>query len=172
MAKILGSWSGMRKYLEREMLAESLAGRIRYGCTHYVGMDTDRVFEICVDGKPVKRFSLETLNEWFLATGRASCPHPASIRDYWQDFLRLRQEIPPRERPEFTDDEFCAALETYRNQDIQASISDADPLVRLFAVLDRRLGKRTLVRLREALHEQPEWLREFYLLRLRAEELA
>ena len=30
MAKILGSWSGMRKYLEQEMLAKSLEGRIRW----------------------------------------------------------------------------------------------------------------------------------------------
>lgn len=29
MAKVLGSWSGMRKYLEQEMLAESLAGRVK-----------------------------------------------------------------------------------------------------------------------------------------------
>ena len=33
MGKALGSWSGMRKYLEQEMLADSLLGRIRYGCT-------------------------------------------------------------------------------------------------------------------------------------------
>ena len=39
MGKALGSWSGMRKYLEQEMLADSLHGRIRYGCTSYVGMD-------------------------------------------------------------------------------------------------------------------------------------
>jgi hypothetical protein len=51
MAKILGSWSGMRKYLEQEMIAESLRGRVRYGCTAYVGMDGCRIFEICIDGK-------------------------------------------------------------------------------------------------------------------------
>lgn len=39
MGKILGSQSGMRKYLEQEMLAESLKGRVRYGCTAYPGMD-------------------------------------------------------------------------------------------------------------------------------------
>ena len=39
MRKILGSWSGMRKYLEEDMLARSLRGRVRYGCTRYVGMD-------------------------------------------------------------------------------------------------------------------------------------
>ncbi|MEL7657927.1 MAG: hypothetical protein AAGU75_18695, partial [Bacillota bacterium] len=39
MAKAMGSWSGMRKYLESEMLASALKGRIRYSCTTYVGMD-------------------------------------------------------------------------------------------------------------------------------------
>ena len=34
MRKILGSWSGMRKYLEQDMIAESLKGRIRYGSPH------------------------------------------------------------------------------------------------------------------------------------------
>lgn len=45
MGKILGSWSAMRNYLEDEMIAETLRGRIRYNCTAYVGMDGDRVFE-------------------------------------------------------------------------------------------------------------------------------
>lgn len=39
MSKVLGSWSGMRKYLEKEMLAKSVQGRIRYNCTRYIGMD-------------------------------------------------------------------------------------------------------------------------------------
>lgn len=38
MSKILGSWSATRKYLEKEMLAESLSGRVRYNCTAYPGM--------------------------------------------------------------------------------------------------------------------------------------
>ena len=27
-----GSWSGMRRYLEQDMLAEPLRGRVRYNC--------------------------------------------------------------------------------------------------------------------------------------------
>jgi hypothetical protein len=69
MSKILGSWSGMRKYLEEEMLAESLQGRVRYGCTAYVGMDGCRIFEICIDGKQIKRFSWETVNSYFIDNG-------------------------------------------------------------------------------------------------------
>ena len=68
MGKILGSWSGMRKYLEQDMLSESLKGRIRYGCTAYVGMDGCHIFEICIDGNQVKRFSWETVNTYFLIT--------------------------------------------------------------------------------------------------------
>jgi len=30
MSKILGSWSAMRRYLEQDMIADSLKGRIRY----------------------------------------------------------------------------------------------------------------------------------------------
>ena len=69
MGKALGSWSGMRKYLEQEMLADSLHGRIRYGCTSYVGMDGCRIFEVCVDGVQVKRFSWETVNTYFINSG-------------------------------------------------------------------------------------------------------
>ena len=58
MGKYEGSWSGMRRYLEHDMLAPCLYGRVRYGCTAYVGMDGSRIFEICIDGRPVKHFSL------------------------------------------------------------------------------------------------------------------
>lgn len=56
-----GSWSGMRKYLEKEMLADSLKGRIRYFCTTYVGMDSCRIFEIRIDDNYKKQFSWDTL---------------------------------------------------------------------------------------------------------------
>lgn len=66
MGKILKSWSGMRKYLEKEMLAESLQGRVRYNCTTYVGMDGCRIFEVFLDGKLFKQFSWETVNSYFI----------------------------------------------------------------------------------------------------------
>lgn len=69
MSKILGSWGGMRKYLEHEMLAECLQGRIRYGCTTYEGMDDCKVFGIYIDGREVKRFSWETVNTYFINNG-------------------------------------------------------------------------------------------------------
>ena len=65
--------------------------------------------------------------------------------------------------------DFRRALEVYRQSPIQASLEAENPLVRMFAVLDRRVGKRTLMKLRETVVQQPAWLAFFYRLRLEAE---
>lgn len=169
MGKILGSWSGMRKYLEQDMLAPALKGRIRYGCTEYVGMDGCHIFEVCIDGEQVKRFSWETVNTYFIKNGYTTNPNPVGVAEYWADFWRLLKEYPPEKRTEYTDEEFCHALEEYRNQDINKSIFSENPIVGMFAISDRRIGKRTLAKIRETLEDRPEWLRRFYLLRLQAE---
>ena len=171
MGKILGSWSGMRKYLEQDMLAKSLQGRIRYGCTAYVGMDGCHIFDICIDGEQVKRFSWETVNTYFIDSGYTKNSNPSGIAEYWAEFWTLLEKYPINQRTEYTDEEFCGALEEYRNQSIQESIYSKNPLVRMFAVLDRRIGKRTLQKIQDTLEDQPEWLRRFYLLRSNAENL-
>lgn len=164
--KILGSWSGMRKYLENEMIAENLRGRVRYNCTSYVGMDGCRVFEIFIDNELVKRFSYETVNSYFIEKKLKKNNEPYGQMEYWADFWKLLNQIPIESRPEHTDFELCEALKEYRNQDIKDSINSENPLVRMFAVLDRRLGKRTLENVKGSVENQPEWLQIFYRLRL------
>lgn len=156
------------KILRKEMLAESLKGRVRYGCTTYVGMDGCRIFEICVDGKQIKRFSWETLNSYFIEQGykEKSC-----IGDYWDEFWTLLDKYPIAERTEYTDNEFCDALEEYRNQDIKESIHSGNPLIQMFAILDRRAGTRTLKRLQDEITNQPVWLQQIYFLRIDAEKM-
>lgn len=170
MSKILGSWSGMRKYLEQEMLAESLHGRIRYGCTTYTGMDDCHIFEICVDGKQIKQFSWETVNSYFVEMGYKENKEQGFLNGYWDGFWELLERYSVNKRTEYTDAEFCDALEQYRNQDIQESIKSDDPLVRMFAILDRRVGKRTLIRIRDEAAEFPLWLQQIYRLRTDAEK--
>lgn len=169
MSKILASWSGMRKYLEQEMLADSLKGRVRYGCTTYVGMDGSHIFEICIDGKQIKRFSWETVNAYFIDNGYTTHKNPSGIGEYWADFWALLDKYSMADRTEYTDEEFASALEKYRNQDIQKSIRSNNPLIRMFAVLDRRIGKRTLAEMKEEIDAQPQWLQQIYALRLSAD---
>lgn len=169
MKKALGSWSGMRKYLEDEMLTPTLRGRVRYNCTRYVGMDNCHVFEVYLDGTLAKRFSWETVNDWLIENERREKGY--GLQDYWSGFFDLLAAVPPESRTAYTDEEFCEALEIYRNQPIADSICAANPIVRMFALLDRRVGKRRLLTLQDALCKDPAWLTRFYALRIEAEKI-
>lgn len=171
MKKAEGSWSGMRQYLEKEMLAPSLRGRVRYNCTAYVGMDGCHIFELYTDGHLTKQFSWETVNSYFIEQGYKSQKDPRGIGDYWKDFWTTLESVPMNERTEYTDNEFADALEMYRNQPIGKSLASDNVLVRMFAVLDRRAGKRSLKKLKGDMENQPEWLKQVLILRLKAEGL-
>lgn len=167
MGKACSSWSGMRNYLEKEMLADALQGRIRYGCTRYVGMDTCHIFEVYVDGIPFKQFSWETVNRYFFHQGYVPEHHPMSIGEYWRHFPGLLAQHPLDTRTEYTDDEFCDALNTYRNSSIRDSVRSRNPIVKMFALLDRRVGQRTLESLAMEMQTAPDWLVRLYQLRLK-----
>lgn len=161
MSKAAGSWSAVRKALEQDLLCEALRGRVRYRCTKYPNTDNQGIFEIFVDGKLVKNFSMESVGRearaLYEGKGRA---------DFWTN---MRCHMEDSDRAEFDDQEFAEALRIYRQSEIQAAVRHENPIVRMFAVLDRRLGKRSLERLREEIENQPDWLRAFYRLRLEAE---
>ena len=170
MGKILGSWSGMRKYLEKEMIADSLKGRVRYESTTYVGMDGCRIFRLFVDNEPIKSFSCETVNTYFIICGYKTNSKPFGITEYWDEYWKLLDRYPLLERTEYTDEEFCDALTMYRNQDIKISIKADNPLIKMFAIFDRRIGKRTLLNIEEQICSCPEWLKKLYKIRMDAEE--
>lgn len=161
----------MRKYLEDEMAAESLRGRIRYNCTTYLGMDGDRAFELYVDGKCLKRFSHETVNSYFIKHGMKTNSDAYGRAEYWDEYWELYEATPIQNREDYTDGEFCAALKKYRESNINDSLSSYDPIVRMFAALDRRVGKRSLEKIKDSLNSQPNWLRMIYELRLEAENV-
>ena len=171
MSKILGSWSGMRKYLEQEMLADCLKKQIRYSCTTYVGMDGCCIIEVFINDVLAKRFSWETVNTFFIENGYKEKSDYYAIIEYWNGFASLLDDVPVSQRTEYTDEEFCEALEKYRNQPVLQSIYSENVLERMFAILDRRIGKRTLRSLKNSINEQPEWLQAFYKLRLSAEAI-
>jgi hypothetical protein len=152
---IEGSWSGMKKYLEQEMLCEALRGRVTYDLTRFrPAGDEGAVFTVSLDGQPVKRFG-------FHLAAKAMRDQGFDIRHAW--------DISFEQRDEYTDDEFAEALKTYRNQPIGTSVDSDNPIIRMFAILDRRVGKRRLERLKDEAAQQPGWLKPLYLARLQAE---
>ena len=79
------------------------------------------------------------------------------------------EQNPIHLRTEYIDKEFAAALNEYRNKSIEVSIHSQNPIIRMFAVLDRRVGKRTIDKLKNEIEQQPLWLQQFYKLRISAE---
>lgn len=154
-----GSWKGMKKYLEQEMLCPALKGRVSFHYEVYPRFGgSSALFSVSLDGERIKAFGLMYALARLEDQGKLEPGH----------YLWF---IPMCERDEYEDYEFSQALREYRQQSIQSSISSDNPLVRMFAILDRRLGKRTLERLKDCVHDQPEWLRRLYEARLTEAQL-
>lgn len=180
----MATWTQTRKNLEENFLCDCLKGRVQYFITRYRGSpDYEGRFCIRVDGK-----------EQFQAN-----PYTYYVKDYYwlENRIKEREGVAPRELDEhfnFTnveqneaveervrqmarEDGVCEFWDVTRNIDeflnmpIAESLNAENPFLRLLAVLDRRVGKRTLQRLATELDEQPDWLRFFYLLRLNAEDI-
>ncbi len=147
-----GSWKGMKKHLEQDMLCEKLRGRVSYHFEVYPKLSVGSgCFHVILDGLTIKKFGY----------------YYSGAKLGWK--LTFPDEIPIAERDEYASREFAEALEAYRNQPIADSIASKNPIQRMFAIVDRRVGKRTLDKLKDSVLSQPEWLRILYHARLEAE---
>ena len=66
---------------------------------------------------------------------------------------------------------FYNAFAEFDNQDIEASLKSENLIVKIFAVLDRRVGKRRLKIMKETIMDEPDTFQEFYAIRVKAEGL-
>lgn len=157
-------WSEMKNKLENEHLAESLKGHIEYFVTTYrKSHDQEGRAAILLDGKEImsggyyKRWSNEHL-----------FPKDEKYEE------RMREEI------SFMDDTalklgvfdqgcFYRAFYQFDNQSIEKSLKSEDLIVRIFAILDRRVGKRRLIAMKNTISKEPEMFQLFYSIRLEAE---
>ena len=159
------TWTKIRYKLEKEYLAESLRGHIRYFCTSYTYCpDHEGRAAILLDNKEI--ISGGYYNQWVKAH---LLPQDETLE------RRLHEEMP------FMDDTavklgmfdqrcFYEAFNEFDNQSIEKSLASENLLVRIFAVLDRRVGKRTLKKIGENIENEPEMFRVFYEIRMNGEK--
>lgn len=175
------SWSGTRKILEQEMICESLKGRIQYFLTHYHGApDNYGRFCVRVDGEEMVFANPYNEDRLFAYANKMQNERGIPNREWdGKDFLY------DKENREIEDDaakiimtegnmdiwQVVDAIETYLNSNIKDAIHSENEVVRMFAVLDRRIGRRTLKKIESQVDKQPEWLQFFYKLRLEAERI-
>ncbi|WP_154992230.1 SF0329 family protein [Priestia megaterium] len=67
--------------------------------------------------------------------------------------------------------DFFSALEEYFNSPIELSLKSNDMLIKILCMLDRRVGKRTLRKMKEFILEESTFVKDFYKLRCEAENI-
>ncbi len=166
----VSTWSGSRNKLEHDYLCPALRGHIQYFATSYrESHDQIGRAAIRLDGVEVLQSSYYDYE-----------------RNYWNKYQALQQEGIGENDPKapfrlahegtlndgcFDNGFFYEAFGIFDNQSIEKSLVSENPIVRIFALLDRRLGKRRLLALEESMEQELDWVRVFYVIRMRAEGL-
>ena len=65
--------------------------------------------------------------------------------------------------------DFINSLTIYLKTDIATSLQSDNYLLRVFAYMDRRVGKRTLVKIKDDVEKLPDWVKQFYRIRCEAD---
>ena len=162
----MATWSGIKNKLENDYLCPALRGHIQYFVTRYhEAHDQEGRAAIRLDGEEVLRSD-----------------HYDYQENYWNRFNQLRADLTEKDDYQlayegtlndgcFDQRVFYNAFHLFDNQSIEESINSDNPLVRVFALLDRRLGKRRLLAMKEKMEQELPWVRAFYVIHMQAEEL-
>lgn len=176
------SWSGIKKRLESDLLCDSLKGRVKYFITKYKSShDESGRVTIIVDGKEIIEGNIF---RYYKGYGEIEKKYKNQLnipRRFWNG-KELENDIQNRDVENYVDQirlnegifdvwQFTDAVEKFLSSTIEDSLHSENPLIRLLAIVDRRVGRRTLRKIKESISEQPDWLQYFYKLRFQAEGL-
>lgn len=156
----MATWTNMRHKLENDYLAPALRGRIRYFVTAYrESHDQVGRAAILLDSKEILKGNY--FNFYFKDHLIADDPNR---KWHAMDEIALNHGI-------FDEYSFYHSFSVFDNQSIEKSLVSDDLFVRIFAILDRRVGKRRLIAMQEEMKNEPEILQIFYLIRTEAENI-
>ena len=159
-------WTKIRHKLEHEYLAVSLRGRLTYFVTAYHKThDGD-------EGRAALRLDgAEILKSNYFDRMSAQWRHYYADPDDASGLSWYDSALAALHDGEFYQRDFYRAFGEFDNQPIKASLHSENAIVRMFALLDRRTGKRTLEALREPMAHEPQWLQMIFFVRLEAENM-
>lgn len=157
------SWTGLKKQLE-EALCDSLKGRVKYFLTRYhkVHNSYGRA-AIRVDGKEAACFSWIEMYKQENEIGRLSDEEHIPS---WEAEERLKAKWD--NNCTYYETDFLSAALQFRNLPIQEALESENYIIKILAILDKRVGKRKLEQIKKdgSYLMYPEWVRQFYQLRI------
>ncbi len=158
------SWANLNKQLQ-SYLCDEYKDRITYFLTRYhkVHNSYGRA-AIRLDGKELVCFSWIEMYHQENDMARLYKEYLDSSYDELAEVLKSKWD----EDGTYCEMDFLDAVLHYRNMSIKDALESNNYIIKLLAILDRRVGKRTLNRIaKDKLYENyPVWVKQFYELRL------
>ncbi len=156
------SWSNLKKQMN-DLLCASLKGKISYFYTSYHEVHNAYGRATILYNKKevvafswVEMYAQEQEVSQLYSEGKA-VSYGELENGKWMTECKL------------CDADFIHSLTIYLKTDIAAALHSDNYLLRIFAYLDRRVGKRTLIKIKDEVEALPEWVQQFYQLRCEAE---
>ncbi|MBP3936941.1 MAG: hypothetical protein IK954_05090 [Clostridia bacterium] len=172
------SWSNLKKQMN-DLLCDSLKDKISYFYTSYhevhnaYGRAT-----IQYEKKEIVAFSwdrqyeqVQDIKEQYKKMDNV----PSMLVDYEGSInaYKVANVTATKEKwmPNCTlcETDFLNSLTIYLKTDIATSLRSDNYLLRVFAYMDRRVGKRTLIKIKEDVEKLPDWVKQFYRIRCEAD---
>lgn len=167
-------WSKAKKRL-LSFVCESLHSRVDFQVINYrKAHDQLGRAVITVD-------KVEMLNMFTITAGKEEYYRERDIRIQLDDFTydnvfnnrAIQEQAQEQLKTEgiYAQYDFFSALEEYFNSSIELSLKSNDMLIKILCMLDRRVGKRTLRKMKESILEESTFVQDFYKLRCEAENI-
>lgn len=193
-------WSGLKKQLE-DFICPSLKGRVEFWITNYrkahdqlgrayITVDGKEVVNMCTIKKEIAIYNEENqlrknddinLEQDHLDEDKDIIFELLRREGFSEDMLkeisrnRNINNIAIKKVEEqgiFVQYDFFQAVEKFLNSPIEESLKSDSPIVKALALVDRRVGKRTINMLKESIEdEKSELVRCFYKLRCEAKQI-
>ncbi|MBO5010014.1 MAG: hypothetical protein J6D20_04875 [Clostridia bacterium] len=163
------SWSNLKKQME-DLLCDNLKNRITYFYTRYhkargsfgratINLDKNELIAFSWD----MGIYVQWNDEYKMCTQNPDVEqaaiHNTLMNEKWMPQGTLCHH------------DFLEAATTYLKIDISVALNSDNYILRVFAYMDRRIGKRTLIKIKDDVETLPEWVKQFYRIRCEAEEL-
>ena len=155
------SWSHLKKQMN-DLLCDSLKEKISYFYTSYHAVHN-------VYGRAAIRDNKKELAAFSWVE---MCAQEQEVSQLYQKGKEVSyEEMQKKWMPEckLCDTDFIHSLTIYLKTDIASALRSENYLLRVFAYMDRRVGKRTLIKIKDGVERLPDWVRQFYHIRCEAE---
>ena len=159
------SWSNLKKQMT-DLLADSLKDKISYFFTTY--HEVHNAYGRATINYNKKELVSFSWVEMYEQEGEISKIYEETKEEPYKE-MKMGKWM---KEGKLCEADFIEAVTTYLNSDIKSSLVSDNYLLRIFAYMDRRVGKRTLVNLKEEVENLPDWVKQFYQIRCSEEGIS